>query len=63
VAELEDVNILAGVVEAERVKCADMGASVVADVLVGANDQRVLVALGNDSVALKNVADVDADAK
>jgi hypothetical protein len=63
VAELEDANILAGVDEAERVKLADMDANVAVYVLVGANDQRVLVALGNDSVALKNVADVDADAK
>jgi hypothetical protein len=56
-------NIPTVIVEVERVKCEDMVVSVLADVLVGANDQRVLVALGNDSVALKNVADVDADAK
>jgi hypothetical protein len=47
----------------ERVKLADMGENVVAVVPVDANTQRALVALANDSVALKNVADVDASAK
>lgn len=47
----------------ERVKCADMGENVVAVVPVDANTQRALVALENDSAALKNVADVDASAK
>jgi hypothetical protein len=40
-----------------------MGENVVAVVPGDANAQRVLVALANDSVALKNVTDVDADAK
>jgi hypothetical protein len=63
VEEQKDANILVVIVEVERVKCADMGENVVAVVPVDANAQRALVALANDSVALKNVMDVDASAK
>ena len=61
--EQEDANILIVTEKMERVKLADMGENVVAVVPVDANAQRALVALANDSVALKNVADVDANAK
>ena len=62
-AELEDANIRAVIVEAERVRCAHTDANAPANAPEDANVLLVLAAQENVSAVLKDVIVVDANVK
>jgi hypothetical protein len=63
VAELEDANIRAVIVEAERVRCAHMDANAPANALEDASVLLALAAQENVSAVLKDAIVVDANVK
>jgi hypothetical protein len=63
VAELEDANIRAVIVEAERVKCADTDANAPANAPEDANVLLALAAQENVSAVLKDAIIVDANVR
>jgi hypothetical protein len=60
-AELEDANIRAVIVEAERVRCAHMDANAPANAPEDASVLLALAAQENDSAVLKDAIVVDAN--
>lgn len=62
-AELEDANILAAIVELERVKCAHTDVNVLANAPVDTNVLLALAAQENDSAALKGAVVEGADVR